>query len=263
MNIKIEDFNLIRTRVIPCLLLRGQGLVKTTNFEHPKYIGDPINSVRIFNEKEVHELVFLDITATNEKRSPRFDLISNIASECFMPLGYGGGIKTLEDMHQIFSLGVEKIIINSVAVESPSIIQEASDLFGSQSIVVSIDAKKNFFGDYCILTHSGKIKTLWDPIKWAQEAEQHGAGEILLTAIDRDGTMKGYDIPLIRSVSKSISIPVVACGGAGKIDDFNKAIHEGGASAVAAGSMFVYYGKHRAVLINFPGDEELTSGGLN
>jgi cyclase len=228
----------------------------------PKYIGDPINAVKIFNEKEVHELIFLDITASIEKRSPRLDIISDIASECFMPLGYGGGIRTLEEMHNIFSLGVEKIIINSLAVESPSIIEEASDLFGSQSIVVSIDVKKNFFGRYETFIHSGKTKTSWDPVKWAEETERLGAGEIIINSIDRDGTMKGYDIPLIKSVSNAVNIPVVACGGAGKVKDFSAAIYDGGASAVAAGSLFVYYGKHRAVLINFPTDDEFRLAGL-
>jgi len=254
---------MIRTRVIPSLLLKGEGLVKTINFKNPKYVGDPINAVRIFNEKEVHELVFLDITASIEKRSPRFDILSNIASECFMPLGYGGGIKTLEQARQLFSLGVEKIIINSYAIENPSFIRNLADMVGSQSVVVSIDVKKNFFGKYETYTLSGTTKTPWDPISWAQEAERSGAGEIILNSIDKDGTMKGYDIPLIKNVSDSVNIPVVACGGAGTVKDFSTAVHEGGASAIAAGSMFVYYGKYRAVLINFPDDEELKSVGLN
>jgi cyclase len=254
---------MIRTRVIPSLLLKGEGLVKTVNFKNPKYVGDPINAVRIFNEKEVHELVFLDITASIENRSPRFDIISNIASECFMPLGYGGGIRTLEQARQLFSLGVEKIIINSYAIENPSFIRNLADMVGSQSVVVSIDVKKNFFGKYETYTLSGTTKTPWDPINWAQEAERSGAGEIILNSIDQDGTMKGYDIPLIKNVSDSVNIPVVACGGAGTVKDFSTAVHEGGASAIAAGSMFVYYGKYRAVLINFPDDEELKSVGLN
>jgi cyclase len=249
--------------VIPSLLLKGEGLVKTINFKNPKYVGDPINAVRIFNEKEVHELVFLDITASIEKRSPRFDILSNIASECFMPLGYGGGIKTLEQARQLFSLGVEKIIINSYAIENPSFIRNLADMVGSQSVVVSIDVKKNFFGKYETYTLSGTTKTPWDPISWAQEVERSGAGEIILNSIDKDGTMKGYDIPLIKNVSDSVNIPVVACGGAGTVKDFSTAVHEGGASAIAAGSMFVYYGKYRAVLINFPDDEELKSVGLN
>ena len=254
---------MIRTRVIPCLLLKGQGLVKTTNFTNPKYIGDPINAVKIFNDKEVHELVFLDITASIETRSLRLDYISDIASECFMPLGYGGGIKTVKQAEDIFNQGVEKVIINSYAIENPSFVHELADLFGSQSIVVSIDVKKNFFGNYQTYTYSGKTKTRWDPVTWAQEAERLGAGEIFLNSIDRDGMMNGYDIPLIKSVSASVSIPVIACGGAGKVEDFGTAVHDGGASAVAAGSMFVYYGKHRAVLINFPNDEDLKSSGLH
>ena len=258
-----EDNNLIRTRVIPCLLLKGQGLVKTVNFTNPKYVGDPINAVKIFNDKEVHELVFLDITASTEKRAPRLDFISDIASECFMPLGYGGGIRTVKQAEEIFNRGVEKIIINSGAVEKPTFINELANLFGSQSIVVSIDIKKNFFGNYQTYTYSGKSKTSWDPVTWAQEAERLGAGEIFLNSIDRDGMMNGYDIPLIKSVSKAISIPVIACGGAGTVEDFGRAVYDGGASAVAAGSMFVFYGKYRAVLINFPDDQELKSVGLN
>jgi cyclase len=254
---------MIRTRVIPSLLLKGEGLVKTVNFNNPAYVGDPINAVRIFNEKEVHELVFLDITASIEKRPPRFDIMSDIASECFMPLGYGGGIRTLEQAQKLFSLGVEKIIINSYAIENPSFIRNLANMVGSQSVVVSIDVKKNFFGKYETYTYGGRTKTQWNPINWAQEAERLGAGEIILNSIDRDGTMKGYDIPLIKNVSGSVNIPVVACGGAGAVKDFSTAVHEGGASAIAAGSMFVYYGKYRAVLINFPEDEELKSVGLN
>lgn len=253
---------MIRTRVIPCLLLKGQGLVKTINFSNPRYVGDPINAVKIFNEKEVHELIFLDITATNEKRPPRFDIISNIASECFMPLGYGGGIRTIAEMQHLFSLGVEKVILNTIAVETPSIITDAADVFGCQSVVVSIDAKKHFLGGYQVHAHDGKTQTGLDPVKWAREAEQLGAGEIILNSIDRDGTMKGYDIPLIKSVAESASIPVVASGGAGELSDFSRAVRDGGASAVTAGSMFVYYGKHRAVLINFPEDAELLAAGL-
>jgi imidazole glycerol-phosphate synthase subunit HisF len=244
-------------------LLKGQGLVKSINFTNPKYIGDPINAVKIFNDKDVHELVFLDITASTEKRSPRLDYLSDIATECFMPLGYGGGIRTVKQAEDIFNRGIEKVIINSYAIENPSFIHELADQFGSQSIVISIDVKKNFLGNYQTYTYSGETKTHWDPVKWAQESERLGAGEIFLNSIDRDGIMKGYDIPLIKSVSESVSIPVIACGGAGTVEDFGRAVHDGGASAVAAGSMFVYYGKHRAVLINFPSDEEFKSSGLH
>lgn len=248
---------MIRTRVIPCLLLRNRGLVKTVKFKDPKYLGDPINIVRIFNDKEVDELVFLDITATVENRKPPFKLISEIASECFMPLGYGGGIKDLEDIRQILSLGAEKVAINSYAVEQPTFIRAAADRFGSQSIVVSIDVKKSLFGKYEVMTHSGKKATGLDPVKFAIEMEQMGAGELLLNSIDRDGTMQGYDLDLIRRVSQVVTIPVVACGGARAVQDLVSAVHQGGASAVAAGSMFVFHGPHRAVLINFPTAAEL------
>lgn len=248
---------MIRTRVIPCLLLKNQGLVKTTKFKDPKYLGDPINIVKIFNEKEVDELIFLDITATIENRKPSMALIAQIASECFMPLSYGGGIRSLDDIKEILGLGVEKVSINSYAVKNPSFVKEASGLFGSQSIVVSIDVKKNLFGKYEIYIHGGKYSTKLDPITFAMQMEKMGAGELLLNSIDRDGTMQGYDIELINKVSHAVTIPVIACGGAGKVDDFADAVKNGGASAVAAGSMFVFQGRHRAVLINFPSQEEL------
>jgi len=174
-----------------------------------------------------------------------------------MPLGYGGGIKTTHDIQRILNTGVEKVVINSYAIHNPEFIKNASDMFGSQSIVVSIDAKKNIFGFYEVFISGGKIKTKYNPVQLVQEMEKLGAGEIIINSIDRDGSQTGYDIPLIKSISESVSIPVVACGGAGKIEDFGAAVYEGGASAVAAGSMFVYYGKHRAVLINFPTDDEL------
>jgi imidazole glycerol-phosphate synthase subunit HisF len=250
---------MIRTRVIPCLLLRDRGLVKTVKFKHPKYVGDPINAVKIFNEKEVDELFFLDITATAENRKPPFKLISQIASECFMPFGYGGGIRDLDAIKDLFSLGVEKVAINSYAVEKSSFIRDAADLFGSQSIVVSIDVKKNLFGKYRVYTHGGRRSTSFDPVNFAMQMEQVGAGEIFLNSIDRDGTMQGYDLDLIRRVAEAVTIPVVACGGAGKVDDLRDAIKKAGASAVSAGSMFVFKGKHRAVLINFPTAEELVT----
>lgn len=247
---------MIRTRAIPCLLLRNRGLVKTVRFKNPTYLGDPINIVRIFNDKEVDELIFLDITATVENREPPFKLISEIASECFMPLCYGGGVRSLEDIKEILSLGVEKVSINSYAVENPSFIRAAADLFGSQSIVVSIDVKKSFFGKYEVFTQSGQKATGLDPVRFAVEMEQMGAGELLLNSIDRDGTMQGYDIELIKRVAESVNIPLIACGGARTVNDLADAVKKGGASAVAAGSMFVFYGPHRAVLINFPTSRE-------
>lgn len=246
-----------QTRVIPCLLLKNQGLVKTIKFKNPKYVGDPINAVKIFNEKEVDELIFLDTTATIENRKPTFNLLTQIASECFMPFGYGGGIRTLEHIKEILSLGVEKVAINSYAVENPAFIRSAAEYFGSQSIVVSIDVKKNLFGKYEVYTHSGRKAAKLNPVEFAVQMEKTGAGELFLSSIDRDGTMKGYDIELIKKVTKAVSIPVIVCGGAGRIEDFGDAVQKGGASAVAAGSLFVFIGPHRAVLINFPSSEEL------
>ena len=248
---------MFRPRVIPCLLLRNKGLVKTVKFKEPKYLGDPINIVRIFNDKEVDELIFLDITATVEHKKPPFKLLSEIASECFMPLGYGGGINNLEDIRTILSLGVEKVSINSHAIEDPSFITTAADQVGSQSIVVSIDVKKNFWGKYQVFTQNGRKKTGQDPLEFAVHMEQMGAGELLINSVDRDGTMQGYDLELIKQISGAVNIPVVACGGAGTVDDLAGVVNNGGASAAAAGSMFVFQGPHRAVLISYPTGKEL------
>ncbi len=248
---------MLNIRVIPCLLLRNRGLVKTVRFKDPKYVGDPINTVKIFNEKEVDELIFLDITATAENRKPNLKILSEIASECFMPLGYGGGIRDSNDIRSILGLGVEKVIINSYAVEKPPFVKEAADLFGSQSIVVSVDVRKNLLGKYEVFTHGGKKPTRLDPFRFAVEMQSQGAGELFINAIDRDGTMEGYDIELVKRVSGSVDIPVIACGGAGKLQDLADAVISGGASAVAAGSFFVFQGKHRAVLISFPSPGEL------
>ncbi len=253
---------MLQARIIPVLLLHGAGIVKTTRFDKSVYIGDPINIVKIFNEKCVDELVILDISATTENKGIQFDLISRIAAEAFMPLCYGGGIKSIEDMRTIFNLGYEKVSLNSQAVDNPGLIEKAGQTFGSQSIVVSIDVKKNFFGNYEVVTHSGKRKSNCSPVDLAIRMEKLGAGELLINSVDRDGTMSGYDIGLIRKVSQAVGIPVIACGGAGAAADLGKAINEGGASAAAAGSMFVFYGKHRAVLITVPGEEELTEVGV-
>ncbi|MBN1936399.1 MAG: imidazole glycerol phosphate synthase subunit HisF [Anaerolineae bacterium] len=248
---------MIQTRVIPCLLLRNQGLVKTVQFKSPKYLGDPINIVRIFNDKEVDELIFLDITATVENNKPPFALVEKIAGECFMPLGYGGGVRTLEDMKTLFSIGIEKVVVNSYAAENPAFIRAAADLFGSQSVVVSVDVKKNRWGKYQVFTHSGTRSTGLEPIRFAAEMEKCGAGELFLTSIDRDGTMQGYDLNLVHQVSEVVGIPVVACGGAGSIRHLGEAVKQGGASAAAAGSMFVFQGPLRAVLISYPSQQEL------
>lgn len=244
-------------RVMPCLLLKNGSLVKTIKFQDPGYIGDPINAVRIYNEKEVDELIFLDIMATLEKRRPPFEVLTQIASECFMPVAYGGGIRDLDDIQAIFKLGIEKVAINSYAVENPSFIRAAAEKFGSQSIVVAMDVRKKRFGGYEVVTRGGKQSTKLDPVKWAVQMAETGAGEILLTAVDRDGTQEGYDIELLRSVTSAVDIPVIACGGAGKLADFAEAVKQGGVSACAAGSMVVYFGRNRAVLINFPTRAEL------
>lgn len=244
-----------RIRVIPTLLLDKIKLVKTVQFKNPTYVGDPINAVKIFNEKEVDELILLDISATAEKRKPNIEFISKIASECFMPLCYGGGIKNIDEVKELLNMGVEKIVINTSTIENPSLITETAKLFGSQSAVVSLDVKKNFFGKYQVYTNGGKQNTKFSPVEFAMEMEQRGAGEIVLNSIDRDGTYKGYDVELIRQVAHTINIPLIASGGARNVDDFADAI-KCGASAVTAGSMFVFHGKHRAVLINFPSQEE-------
>lgn len=245
-------------RIIPCLLLRDGGLVKTVGFSQPTYIGDPINAVRIFNDKEVDELVLLDIRATIEGRGPTFQLVAELAGECFMPLAYGGGICTLDHAHELFRLGVEKIVLNTAAVEDPALLRQLAERFGSQSVVASIDVRRQRFGRYSVYTRSGQKDTGLDPVTAARRAEENGAGEILLTAIDREGTMTGYDLELIRRVSQAIGIPVIAHGGAGKVADLTAAVTDGGASAAAAGSLFVFVGKHRAVLISYPSRGEMT-----
>jgi cyclase len=231
--------------------------VKTIKFRDPTYLGDPINIIKIFNDKEVDELILLDITASIEDRKPNFNLIEEIASECFMPICYGGGIHSTDDIERIISLGIEKIAINTYAVENPEFIRRASDLIESQSILISIDVKLNWNGKYNISIYGGRRKTNWDVVDLAQKIEIMGAGEILINSIDRDGTMKGYDINLIEIVTRAVSIPVIACGGAGNLNDIKASVSEGGASAVAAGSLFVYQGRHRAVLINYPTEEEI------
>ena len=239
-------------RIIPCLLLKDKGLVKTYKFNKTRYIGDPVNTVKIFNEKEVDELIFLDIRATINGRKPDIDLIYDIAGESFMPICYGGGITSIEEIKEIFFAGVEKTALNTAAFEKPKLVEKAAALFGSQSIVVSIDVKKKWLGKYEVCLHRGTKGTGLDPVKYAVHMQELGAGELLINSIDRDGTMQGYDLDLLSRISSAVEIPVVALGGAGRYEDFNDAIKKGGVSAVAAGSMFVYYGKNRAVLINYP-----------
>ncbi|MBE0681191.1 MAG: imidazole glycerol phosphate synthase subunit HisF [Anaerolineales bacterium] len=248
---------MIRPRVIPALLLKGQGLVKTVKFKDPKYLGDPINVVRIFNDKEVDEIVLLDITATPQNRGPQFEVLKDIASEVFIPLAYGGGIRSMEDVRTLLGIGIEKLIMNTSAVENPSLIRDTADHAGSQAVVVSMDVKKNFLGKYEVFTRCGQKKTGLDPVKHAMEVEKMGAGEILLNSIDCDGMMQGYDIELVRSVADAVKVPVVACGGAGNLAHVAEVIQQGHASAAAAGSMFVFQGPLRGVLISYPSPKEL------
>lgn len=243
---------MLRTRVIPCLLLQDRRLVKTVKFNHPQYVGDPVNVVRIFNDKEVDELVVLDISRTPKNAQIDFEFIREFASECFMPLAYGGGIYDLEDIGRLFSLGVEKVVLNTAALERPELVTTASKIFGSQSIMVAIDVKKDWLGRYRVYGRCGKRATALEPAQYAQQVQAVGAGEILINSIDRDGTMVGYDLALVRAVATAVNVPVIACGGAGRIEDFAAAVHDGKASAVAAGSLFVFHGKHRAVLVSYP-----------
>jgi cyclase len=243
-------------RVIPILLLKEMGLYKSVKFKDLKYVGDPINAIKIFNEKEVDELIFLDINASVNNKEPNYQMLSDIASECFMPLCYGGGIKNLTQIEKILYAGVEKVSINTASVEDKNLIRNAADKFGSSTIVISIDSKKGFLSGYNTYTRSGKQNTKRNPVEFAKYVEDQGAGEILLTSIEADGTMSGYDLELIKTVSNSVSIPVIASGGAGSLQHMKEAVKVG-ASAVAAGSFFVFQGKHRAVLITYPDKAQL------
>ncbi len=244
-------------RIIPVLLLKGTGLVKTIKFKDPRYIGDPINAVRIFNDLKADELVFLDITASNEGRTISVDLAKDIGDEAFMPFGVGGGIHKAGQIELLLKAGAEKIVINTQAVFNPKLIEEAAKIFGSQCIIVSIDVKKTLLNKYTVFTHSNTKKSSIGLFEHIKNVEALGAGEILINSIDNDGMMKGYDINLIRRVAEIVNIPVIACGGAGSLDDMKKAYFDGKAHALAAGSMFVYHGPRRAVLINYPSKSEV------
>lgn len=243
---------MIDVRVIPCLLYDGTGLVKTVRFKDPVYIGDATNAIRIFNEKEVDELIIFDIKSSARKQRPNVELVKKIASECFMPLCYGGGITTIQDIKDVVSVGVEKVSLNTIAVENPSFVKEAAKTYGSSTIVVTIDYKKNLWGKLMVTGIGGSEKSKYDPVEFAQLMEEMGAGEIVVNSIERDGTMSGYDIETLSKITSKLTIPVIAMGGAGKLEHFKEAIQKAHVSAVAAGSMFVFQGKHKAVLINYP-----------
>lgn len=248
---------MLKTRVIPCLLLKNQSLVKTVSFKKYSYIGDPINTVRIFNELEVDELMFLDIFASLEKRSINYSLLQDIANECFMPLSYGGNIGSLEDAKKVLEIGFEKVVINSNAFKNLNLIEEIAKYFGSQSIVGSIDVKTNLFGNKRIYSHHGKKKQAYDIVKWTKTLENSGVGEILVTSIDRDGIWQGYDIDLVKSITDSVRVPVIANGGAGCLEHLGEVVKKANASACAVGSMVVYQKKGMGVLVNFPDRKEL------
>lgn len=244
-------------RIIPCLLVHNKGLVKTTKFKDPKYVGDPINAVKIFNEKEVDELIVVNIDSTTRKIEPDYKMIENLATECRMPLCYGGGIKTVEQAQKIFSLGVEKIALSSLAVENLNLVANISKRVGNQSVVVVLDVKKKLFGNkYEVFIHNGNIATGIEPVAYAKKLQDIGIGEIVINSIDQDGVMQGYDMKLIENVRNAVSIPITVLGGAGSLEDIGSVIKEHGIIGVAAGSLFVFKGKFKAVLINYPTIEE-------
>lgn len=248
---------MFRPRVIPCLLLRNNGLVKSVKFKDYTYIGDPLNAVKIFNEKKADELIFLDITATKEKRTINGDLVKKIGEECNMPFAVGGGICSISQMRDLLKAGAEKVCINSFVFEDFSFVKKAADEFGSSTIVVIIDVKKKLLGKQQVFVQAGAKATGMDPVNYAQKVAEMGAGEIVINSIDLDGTMQGYDIALIKSIADAVDVPVVALGGAGALSHLKDAAQNGKASALAAGSMFVFHGPRRAVLINFPTQKEL------
>lgn len=247
---------MLRPRIIPSLLIQDNGLVKTVNFKDPKYVGDPINAVKIFNEKEVDELAVFDIDATSKNLEPNYSLIERIANQSRMPLCYGGGVRTVEQAQRIFSLGIEKIALSAAALKNPEIITEIGDRVGAQSVIVVLDVKKKLFGGYEVYTHNGKKSTGINPIKFVEEAQRLGAGEIIINSIDQDGVMKGYDMNLIDSIRKKTSLPLTVLGGAGSLEDIKEVINKHGVIGVAAGSLFVFKGVYKAVLINYPTKEE-------
>ncbi len=248
---------MLNPRIIPCLLIRNKGLVKTVNFNNPKYVGDPLNAVKIFNEKGADELIVLDIDASSQKREPDYKMIAHLALECRMPLCYGGGVKNKKQALRIFELGVEKIALSSAALENFKLISEIAGIVGNQSVVVVLDVKKRRFSKaYDLLTYNGKIKTGFNPIEIAKKIEKLGCGEIVINSIDHDGMMCGYDNKIINAIRDSVSIPITVLGGAGSILDIGQMISKHGIIGVAAGSLFVFKGKYKAVLINYPSPHE-------
>lgn len=246
-----------RPRVIPVLLLKNLGLVKSVKFKDYQYIGDPLNAVKLFNDLRADELVFLDILATKENRSIDISFVEKLGDECNMPFAVGGGIKTVKEIKSILNAGAEKVIINSAAANDPSFIKNAAAEFGSSTIVVCIDVKKNFFGKELTYIAGGTQSTGKGAVEFAKKMEENGAGEIIINSIEKDGLMTGYDLALVKKVSEAVSIPVVACGGAGTLSHMNECVSQSFASAVGAGSMFIYHGPRKGILINYPSKDEL------
>ncbi len=247
---------MLATRLMPCLLLSNGALVKTTRFKEGSYVGDPVNAVRIFNQKEVDELILLDIHATTQSRGIDFETLEKVVSECFMPICYGGGVRTIEDMRRLYALGIEKVSLGAAAFEVPDLVRQASSEFGAQAVVVTLDVKKGLLGRSTVRTRKGSHDTKMSPSEAARTFEEQGAGELILYSIDRDGTWSGFDLTLVESVSQAASVPVVATGGAGSLEDIRVAVKQAGASAVAIGSMAVFQGKDLGVLIKFPTRKE-------
>lgn len=242
-----------RIRTIPVLLLKSGGLYKTVNFKNPTYVGDPINAVKIFNEKETDELILLDYNASADGKAIDYKRIEEIAGEAFMPMAYGGGIKTLDEAKKVFDCGFEKVVLNSVLIQNPSLVEEIGNIFGAQAVVGSIDYKKNMFGKSRVYTMSGTKNAGYDPVEWAKRLQSYGVGEIMVNSIDKDGTWSGYDVDMVKKVAATINVPLIACGGAGSVADLKAGV-DAGASAVAAGSMFVFQKKGMGVLISFPSE---------
>lgn len=248
---------MLRTRVIPCLLLKNESLVKTVKFKEYNYIGDPVNTVRIFNELEVDELMFLDIFASKEDRNINFKILQDIANECFMPLSYGGNIKSLDDAKKIFEIGFEKVVLNSNSFDNLKLIEEISGYFGNQSVVGSIDIKKSFWGTQKLYSHHGRRKHNLNIIEWTKQLENAGIGELLVTSIDKEGTWEGYDIELLKDITANVQVPVIANGGCGKVEHIGEVVKQADVSACAVGSMVVYQKKDMGVLVNFPDRKKL------
>ncbi len=242
-------------RIIPCLLYDGSGLVKTVKFKNPSYIGDPINAIKIYNDKEVDELILIDINASKQKRKPNFDKIADVASEAFMPFAYGGGVKTYDDFVTLFKIGVEKVIINSLIQENPQLIKKVITSYGAQAVVGCIDFKKSFLGTKAPYSYIGnKIQlSLIDYTNYL--VQEIGVGEIMLQSVDNDGTWQGYDYQTTEQILNAIEVPIIACGGCGSVDDLKKILYQSNANAAAIGSMAVYSKKGMGVLINFPNRE--------